>query len=315
MANTTIPVELSSTPGIVDNSNATAITIDSSENVLVGKTATAFGTAGIEARSGGTLWATASETNAASFNRLSTDGAIAYFNKDGTTVGSIGTAVDGLYIADSGVGFRFDSGGTDDIIPCNATGAASDGTINLGSAGARFNDLYLSSKVKLQASGGNQHSVGVDTNDFVIRSETAGTETARFTYGGNLLVKTTTAGTKTGDGVIAFGAAGGVISNFANPVANNGTLDIAINTGGGGYQGFLSVANTNLANAAVRTQTTFSVFGRSTDSSIQQIATDTGPTSAATFTVTTPSNGVIRVTNTSGSTTVVSMQFFGGTSG
>jgi len=36
MANTTIPVELSSTPGIVDNSNATAITIDSSENVGIG---------------------------------------------------------------------------------------------------------------------------------------------------------------------------------------------------------------------------------------------------------------------------------------
>ena len=32
MATTKIPVELSSTPGIVDNSNATAITIDSSEN-------------------------------------------------------------------------------------------------------------------------------------------------------------------------------------------------------------------------------------------------------------------------------------------
>ena len=37
MANTKIPVELSSTPGIVDNSNATAITIDSSERVLIGK--------------------------------------------------------------------------------------------------------------------------------------------------------------------------------------------------------------------------------------------------------------------------------------
>jgi len=36
MATTKIPVELSSTPGIVDNSNATAITIDSSENVLIG---------------------------------------------------------------------------------------------------------------------------------------------------------------------------------------------------------------------------------------------------------------------------------------
>ena len=38
MANTKIPVELSSTPGIVDNSNATAITIDSSENVGIGST-------------------------------------------------------------------------------------------------------------------------------------------------------------------------------------------------------------------------------------------------------------------------------------
>jgi len=36
MANTKIPVELSSTPGIIDNSNATAITIDSSENVGIG---------------------------------------------------------------------------------------------------------------------------------------------------------------------------------------------------------------------------------------------------------------------------------------
>ena len=35
MANTKIPVELSSTPGIVDNSNATAITIDSGEKVTI----------------------------------------------------------------------------------------------------------------------------------------------------------------------------------------------------------------------------------------------------------------------------------------
>ena len=38
MATTKIPVELSSTPGIVDNSNATAITIDSSEKVGIGTT-------------------------------------------------------------------------------------------------------------------------------------------------------------------------------------------------------------------------------------------------------------------------------------
>ena len=146
-------------------------------------------------------------------------------------------------------------------------------------------------------------------------NNTEPTERVRIDKDGNVLVGTTTAGTKTGDGVIAFGSAGGVMNNFSASVANNGTLDIAINTPGGGYQGFLSVANTVATNAASRTQSTFSVFGRSTDSTIQQIHTDTGTTSAATFTVTTPSNGVIRVTNTSGSTTVVSMQFFGGTSG
>ena len=46
MANTKIPVELSSTPGIVDNSDATAITIDSSENILIGTTTINSGTLG-----------------------------------------------------------------------------------------------------------------------------------------------------------------------------------------------------------------------------------------------------------------------------
>ena len=35
MARTKVPVELSSTPGITDSSNATAITIDSSEDVTL----------------------------------------------------------------------------------------------------------------------------------------------------------------------------------------------------------------------------------------------------------------------------------------
>jgi hypothetical protein len=43
MANTKIPVELSSTPGIVDGSNATAITIDSSENSTFAGTVTVNG--------------------------------------------------------------------------------------------------------------------------------------------------------------------------------------------------------------------------------------------------------------------------------
>jgi hypothetical protein len=80
-------------------------TIDTSGNLLVGKTASAFGTAGIEARAGGTLWATASGTNAASFNRLTNDGDIAIFAKDGTAVGSIGIRYSNLYAGRGDVWF------------------------------------------------------------------------------------------------------------------------------------------------------------------------------------------------------------------
>ena len=53
MALTKTPIELSSTPSIVDNSNATAITIDSSENVLV-NTANA-GASGLSLSNGSNL--------------------------------------------------------------------------------------------------------------------------------------------------------------------------------------------------------------------------------------------------------------------
>lgn len=97
-------------------------------------------------------------------------------------------------------------------------------------------------------------------------------------------------------------------------VANGGTVDFSVAPDGNGYQGFLVVTNTLNSSANQRTHTTYSVFGRGTDSQFTQIATDTGTLGGASFTVTTPTNGVIRVTNTSGSTTSVYVQFFGGRS-
>jgi hypothetical protein len=128
-------------------------TIDTSGNLLVGKTASAFGTAGIEARAGGTLWATASGTNAASFNRLTNDGDIAIFAKDGTAVGSIGVRYSNLYAGRGTSGLAFSATGLD-VHPFNpSTLDDSDAAIDLGVSSSRFKDLYLSGGVYLGGTG------------------------------------------------------------------------------------------------------------------------------------------------------------------
>jgi len=67
----------------------TRATIDSSGNLLVGKTSDAFGTAGCEARPEGALRITRDGSTAGFFNRLNSDGVIVSFYKDSSSVGSI----------------------------------------------------------------------------------------------------------------------------------------------------------------------------------------------------------------------------------
>jgi hypothetical protein len=92
--------------GIDDNSNATAITIDSSENVLVGKTtiAGAFNTVGTELRETGLVQSTVDGSKCIDLNRKSSDGAIIGFSKDGASKGSIGVTSTGAYITLGGTG-------------------------------------------------------------------------------------------------------------------------------------------------------------------------------------------------------------------
>ena len=82
-------------PGIDDNADAVALTIDSSEVVLVGKTSNTFSQQGVALRANNDSQITRDGGNPLSLNRTSSDGDIAKFFKDGTTVGSIGTAVAG----------------------------------------------------------------------------------------------------------------------------------------------------------------------------------------------------------------------------
>jgi hypothetical protein len=124
-----------------------AMRIDSSGNLLVGKTSTAFGTAGIAFGQSGQIAAVRSGNAVADFNRLSTDGSIVNFYKDGTTVGSIGVRSNALTIGNGDTGLRFDAG-ADTIYP-EGNGTFRDNAIDIGGSAVRFKDLYLSGGVYL----------------------------------------------------------------------------------------------------------------------------------------------------------------------
>ena len=135
---------------------ARAMTIDSSGNVLVGKTSAAISGAGTAILSSGTHNVTVDGDTTLQLNRLSSPGPIATFFADGGTVGSIGTLNSALTIGtgDTGIQFNADNNA---VMPHNiTTGANVDASIDIGySSGGtnrRFKDLYLSGSV---ITGGN----------------------------------------------------------------------------------------------------------------------------------------------------------------
>ena len=72
-----------------------AMRIDSSGNLLVGKTSLGTANVGAEARANGLLQGTRDGGNALELNRKTSDGVIADFRKDGTTVGSVSVTSSG----------------------------------------------------------------------------------------------------------------------------------------------------------------------------------------------------------------------------
>ena len=125
--------------------------IDSSGNLLVGTTSTdpqsSSSNSGVQIGDGFVFAGRTGEV--AILNRQGSDGDIAVFRKDGSTVGSIGT-VDGdlnVFASASGhKGLRFGNGY---IAPTSNSTSIQDATTDLGLSTHRFKDLYLSGGVYL----------------------------------------------------------------------------------------------------------------------------------------------------------------------
>ncbi len=142
--------------GIDDNATSTAMTLDGSGNLLVGKTSADSGaTAGIETNDNGRLNATRNGSIAGVFNRLTSDGDILQFRKDGGVVASIGVNSSRPYFEkDAAGGITISSsGGNPIVLPTSGAGALSDNLANIGAAAYRFKDLYLSGGVFLGGVG------------------------------------------------------------------------------------------------------------------------------------------------------------------
>jgi hypothetical protein len=141
---------------IVVVDGAEAARVDSSRNLLVGTTDGFATISTTSTESGHVFNATggyaAARAGAPIYaNRTGSDGDIAVFRRDGSTVGSIGGYGGGNLLLTHSSGGLFL--GSNMIAPCQTDGTPKDNAIALGSAPRRFKDLYLSGGVYLGGTG------------------------------------------------------------------------------------------------------------------------------------------------------------------
>jgi hypothetical protein len=223
--------------GIDDNADATAITINSSETVMIGRTATGYSNTGAQfTNSGAQNIFVADGDYPLGLNRQTDDGVILDIRKDGTEVGAIQTFSNALQIG-SYVGndafIQFVSSG---IKPTTSAGANRDNGIDLGASNARFKDLYLGGGAYIGGTGSANY-----LDDYEEGTWTPATSSSSYNTGSSTGVYT-----KIGRIVIAhfsinFSAVNSssnsvvVITNFpftnGGAIASTGTVRESSNTG------------------------------------------------------------------------------------
>jgi hypothetical protein len=131
--------------GIDDNATSTAMTLDASGNLLVGKTDISINTQGVLFNPNFSHMSSTNDVPLA-LNRKSSEGEILNFRKDGTTVGSIASVSGDISIGTADTKVRFFDA-NDEIFP------TTDNLTTLGRFDQRFKNLYLSGGVYLGGTG------------------------------------------------------------------------------------------------------------------------------------------------------------------
>jgi hypothetical protein len=139
--------------GNVDQYAKYLMTIDKDGNLLVGTTESTLynqsSDSGFAYQAGQALTIARSNGDPLALNRLNTDGSMILFQKNGSSVGSIGAIGGDLTIGtgDTALLFNDASDASDAIQPCNISGSLRDNAIDLGTSIIRFKNLYRSGSI------------------------------------------------------------------------------------------------------------------------------------------------------------------------
>lgn len=186
------------TTGILDlgTSSTRRIRIDSSGNVGISATtyegSVTSNASSVWISSAGYLSANINNDWGLGVNRTGTDGTLINLRKNGADVGSIST-LDGnsIYIGNGEVNLRL-IGVTNDIRPATSAGLNRDAAVDLGDAGARFKDIYLSGGVNFSVNANAAGMTSETLSDYEIGTWTPtliGCDAQNFTGNEGVYVK------------------------------------------------------------------------------------------------------------------------------
>jgi len=158
-------------PLLFGTNNSERARINSSGAVLVGTTDDSVynnsgsGT-GINLQNFGNIAVARDGNDCMVLNRLNSDGSIALFNKDGSSVGSIASGSGRLAIGDRSASLRFVDASQKRISPYNITSLSDyDGLTDLGESGSRFQDIFATNGTIQTSDANEKQQIALLTDD------------------------------------------------------------------------------------------------------------------------------------------------------
>jgi len=207
--------------GIDDNATSTAITIDASENVLVGKTAMGTATKGCELWGDGLIIATRDSTTMI-LNRTSTDGSVMDLRKDNVNVGKIEVSASGasIYLGGTGAANKLDDYEEGSWTPVWSDGTNSDATYNIqvGTYIKVGTHVHLQGRVRITAIGSLSGALRINGLPFTSDGTADNLATVHIGYATNLAITATA-------GLTGYVSVGGARANIKVWDATTGVSD------------------------------------------------------------------------------------------